>query len=182
MSSPPSVWPRQLRRKAHRRVPRRFRRTRCFLGRQRILLGTVGTAMARRARCTGSGYPTEERPASMAGGGLPMGGGQAADHRGSDLAAKGLFRSGTSPSQDPRRPAGPAGRQSGRLHLRAIAQFPPRTPATQPSRSVDLSNCTATVLGAAEIVTDNRCLGEEASWGLLELAADLLPRLMAPAT
>ena len=37
-------------------------------------------------------------------------------------------------------------------------------------------------LGAAEIVTDNRCLGEEASWGLLELAADLLPRLMAPAT
>ena len=32
------------------------------------------------------------------------------------------------------------------------------------------------LLGAAEIVTDNRCLGEEASWGLLELAADLLPR------
>src|SRR5215204_3016401 len=94
---------------------------------------------------TGSSHAAGHVQEGVVAGGVPVGGGQTATHRGSDLAAQGPLRPGEAPGQDARRLVEPPGGQGGGLHLWAVAQR--RTwPAAAPScRPLDLSNYTATV-------------------------------------
>ena len=107
----------------------------------------LGEALVGGLRGAGGGHPAKERAPGLAGGSVPVGCREAADHRGGDLAAEGLLRLGASPGEDPGRAAGPAGSQGRRLHLRADAQRGAGSAATRPGLPSGLNDCTSPVLG-----------------------------------
>src|SRR5215210_2933046 len=107
----------------------------------------MGAAVAGGLRDAGGGYPEGQLPSGMAGGRSPLGREQAAGDRGSDRSAQGPLRFGAPPREDPRRSAGPAGREGGRLHLRAAAQRPSGEAPAPPSRPVGLNDYASAVLG-----------------------------------